>query len=170
MSRRAGLPMTLHIVLYVVAAILVVVGFLGTILPALPGTPLVFIGMLLAAWVDGFRHVGTVTLVVLGIMTVFALAVDFIAGVLGARRVGASRLALLGAAVGTLVGLFFGLPGLLLGPFAGALIGELAAGGGLNKAANVGVGAWIGFVFGAVFKLAITFAMLGVFVLALMLG
>ncbi|MGA9342153.1 MAG: DUF456 domain-containing protein [Rhodanobacteraceae bacterium] len=162
--------MTLQILLYVIAALLIVVGFLGTILPLLPGTPLVFIGMLLAAWVDHFRHVGTFTLIVLGILTVLALAVDFIAGVLGAKRVGASRLALLGATVGTLVGFFFGLPGLLLGPFAGALIGELCAGGGVRKATDVGVGAWLGFVFGAVVKLALTFTMLGVFALAFLLG
>lgn len=162
--------MAIQILLYVVAALLIVVGALGTILPVLPGPPLVFIGMLLAAWVDHFQHAGTFTLIVLGILTLLALAVDFIAGVLGARRVGASRLALFGAAIGTIVGIFFGLPGLLLGPFIGALIGELCAGGTVRKATDVGLGAWIGFVFGAVVKLALTFTMLGVFALAFLIG
>jgi len=161
--------MSLQIVWYTLAAVLIVVGFVGTILPALPGVPLIFVGMLLAAWTDGFQHVGTFTLIVLGVLTVLALAVDFVAGVFGAKRVGASRYAIIGAALGTFVGLFFGLPGLLLGPFAGALVGELAAGGTLRKATGVGVGAWLGFVVGAVLKLGVCFAMLGIFAVAFLL-
>lgn len=151
---------------YLLAALLIVAGIVGTILPALPGVPLVFLGMLLTAWADGFRHVGTFTLVVLGVLTVFALGVDFVAGMAGAKRVGASRQALAGAMLGTLVGLFFGLPGLLLGPFVGALLGELAAGGGLRKATGVGIGAWLGFVVGTAAKLGVCFAMLGIFAFA----
>jgi uncharacterized protein YqgC (DUF456 family) len=161
--------MDLHTLWYVLAGLLIVVGFIGTILPVLPGVPLVFAGMLLAAWADAFAHVGTFTLIVLGVLTVIAVAVDFVAGVVGARRVGASRYAVIGAALGTLVGIFFGLPGLLLGPFAGALAGELAAGGTLRKATDVGVGAWLGFVIGAVLKLGVCFAMLGIFGFALLL-
>jgi uncharacterized protein YqgC (DUF456 family) len=158
--------MDLHSLWYVLAAILIVIGFIGAVLPALPGTPLVFAGMLIAAWADGFRHVGLWTLVGLGVLTVIAIGVDFLAGLAGAKRVGASRLALIGAALGTLVGLFFGVVGLLLGPFVGALIGELFAGGTLQRATNVGVGAWIGFLIGTVLKLGVCFAMLGLFALA----
>ncbi|HVV95627.1 MAG TPA: DUF456 domain-containing protein [Rhodanobacteraceae bacterium] len=158
--------MDLHNLWYVLAAILVIVGFVGTIVPALPGVPLVFAGLFVAAWADGFQHVGLWTLIGLGVLTVIAVAVDFLAGLAGAKRVGASRLALIGAAIGTIVGLFFGIPGLLLGPFLGALVGELAAGGTLHRAANVGVGAWIGFLVGTVLKLGVCFAMLGLFALA----
>lgn len=162
--------MTLHIVLYVIAALLIVVGVAGTILPVLPGVPLVFAGMLLAAWTDGFQHVGAISLIILGLLAVFALIVDFVAGLLGAKRVGASRLALFGAMVGTLVGIFFGIPGLLIGPFAGALFGELIAGSTMRRATDVGVAAWLGFLIGAVFKLALCFAMLGIFTLAWLTG
>ena len=158
--------MDLHALWYVLAVVLIVVGFVGTVVPALPGVPLVFAGMLVAAWADGFQHVGLWTLIGLGVLTLIAVAVDFIAGLAGAKRVGASRLALFGAAIGTLVGIFFGIPGLLLGPFLGALIGELCAGGTLTRATNVGVGAWIGFLVGTVLKLGVCFAMLGVFALA----
>jgi len=158
--------MDVHSLWYVLAAILIVIGFIGAVLPALPGTPLVFVGMLIAAWADGFRHVGLWTLIGLGTLTVIAIGVDFLAGLAGAKRVGASRLALIGAALGTLVGLFFGVVGLLLGPFVGALIGELFAGGTLQRATNVGVGAWIGFLVGTVLKLGVCFAMLGLFGLA----
>lgn len=158
--------MDLHLLWYVLAAILIVVGFVGTVLPALPGVPLVFVGMLVAAWADGFQHVGFWTLIVLGVLALIAVAIDFLAGLAGAKRVGASRLALFGAAVGTIVGIFFGTPGLLLGPFAGALIGELVAGATLDRATHVGIGAWIGFLLGAVLKLAVCFTMLGIFALA----
>ena len=158
--------MDLHALWYVLAVVLIVVGFIGTIVPALPGVPLVFAGMFVAAWADGFQHVGVWWLVGLGVLTLIALAVDFLAGLAGAKRVGASRMALIGAAVGTIVGIFFGIPGLLLGPFLGALIGELVAGGTLKRATGVGVGAWIGFLVGTVLKLGVCFAMLGLFALA----
>lgn len=154
---------------YLVAAILILVGFAGTILPALPGLPLMFAGMLLAAWAGDFAQIGGWTIAVLATMTVLALGIDFLAGLLGAKRVGASRLALIGAAVGTIVGLFFGLPGLLLGPFVGAVVGELAHTRHAGTAAKVGVATWVGLLLGTILKLATACAMLGVFALALVL-
>ena len=156
---------------YVLAIVLVLVGIAGTILPALPGLPLVFAGMLLAAWAGDFQQVGVPMLVVLGLLTVFSLAVDFWATALGAKRVGASRLAIIGAMVGTLAGLFFGPLGLLMGPFAGAIGGELIHRRSLLKqdlghAARIGVGTWFGILFGTVLKLALAFTMLGLFALA----
>lgn len=159
-----------HSLWYVLAAVLILVGIVGSVLPVLPGVPIVFAGMLLAAWADQFARVGTITLTVLGVLTVIALIVDFVAGVMGAKRVGASRHAVIGAAIGTLVGIFLGIPGLLLGPFVGALLGELVAGGTLRKAADVGVGAWVGFLVGTVAKLGICFAMLGLFAFAFLVG
>ena len=161
-------PNTLY---YLLAIVLVVVGIAGTILPALPGLPLVFAGMLLAAWAGDFQQVGVPMLVVLGLLTVFSLAVDFWATALGAKRVGASRLAIIGAMVGTLAGLFFGPLGLLIGPFAGAIGGELIHRRSLLKqdlghAARIGVGTWFGILFGSVLKLALAFTMLGLFALA----
>jgi uncharacterized protein YqgC (DUF456 family) len=96
--------------------------------------------------------------------------IEFIASTLGAKRVGASRLALWGASLGTLAGMFFGIPGLLLGPFIGALLGELASGTSVLRSAHVGVGTWIGLLFGTLLKLVISFVMVGLFALALLLG
>ncbi len=152
--------------LYLLAALLVIIGIAGSILPALPGLPVVFCGLLLAAWVGDFETVGWMTLTLLGVLTLLAMAVDLVASLLGTRRVGASGLAVLGAAIGTVVGLFFGLPGLLLGPFAGALVGELLAGRGMQQAARAGIGAWIGFVVGTLAKLGLAFTMLGVYLVA----
>lgn len=161
-------PNTLY---YLLAVVLVVVGIAGTVLPALPGLPLVFAGMLLAAWAGDFQQVGVPMLVVLGVLTLFSLAVDFWATALGAKRVGASRLAIVGAMVGTLAGLFFGPLGLLLGPFAGAVGGELMSRRSLGKrdlgqATRIGIGTWFGILFGTVLKLALAFTMLGLFALA----
>jgi uncharacterized protein YqgC (DUF456 family) len=149
---------------------LILAGIAGTVVPILPGVPLVFAGMLLAAWADHFQHIGAVTLTILGVLCALALLIDFVASVLGARRVGASSRALWGASLGTLIGLFFGLPGLLLGPFFGAVVGELSAGRELAHAARVGAGAWLGLLFGTLAKIALCFTMLGVFALRLLIG
>jgi uncharacterized protein YqgC (DUF456 family) len=138
----------MELALYVLAAALIVGGLLGSILPVLPGIPMVFGGIWLAAAVDGYQHLGVWWLVVIGALGVAGIAVDFVASTLGAKRVGASRRALWGAALGTVVGMFFGIPGLLIGPFAGALIGELASGNSVLRATHVGVGTWLGLLFG----------------------
>jgi uncharacterized protein YqgC (DUF456 family) len=149
--------------LWLLAIALVIVGLAGTILPALPGPVLVFAGLWLAAWADGFARVGWPTLVVLGLLTAATYLVDFAAAALGVRRVGASRRAAAGAALGTLLGLFFGLPGLIVGPFLGAVAGEAWARRGLAGVGTVGAAAWLGFVLGSVVKLALVFAMVGIF-------
>ena len=155
--------------LYALAGLLIVAGLAGTVLPALPGLPLVFAGMLLAAWVGDFQRIGGWTVAILAVLTAFALGIDALAALLGAKRVGASRLALLGAAIGSIVGLFFGLIGLIVGPFVGAFLGELAHSREAGLATKVGVGTWLGMVIGGIVKLGLAFVMLGVFLLALAL-
>lgn len=154
------------VLLWILAVVLVLVGIAGTILPALPGAPLVGIGLLLAAWADRFEKVGWFPLVIIGVLTVLTLVVDFLATMLGAKRVGASGLALFGAAVGTVAGLFFGLPGVILGPFVGAVVGEYLARRNHEQAVKVGVGTWIGLLLGTAGKLALIFMMIGVFAFA----
>ncbi|MDO5505969.1 MAG: DUF456 domain-containing protein [Pseudoxanthomonas suwonensis] len=156
--------------LFALAGILVLIGLAGLVLPALPGLPLVFAGLLLAAWADGFQNVHWAWMVPLGILTLLSFAIDLWATAMGAKRVGASRLAIIGSVAGTFAGLFFGLPGLVVGPFAGALGGELLHrrrlhGQDIGHAAKVGVGTWFGIVFGIALKLALAFGMIGVFAL-----
>ena len=152
--------------LYGLAALLVIVGLLGVVLPALPGLPLVFAGMLVAAWAGGFEEIGVFPLVVLGLLTLVSFLVDFWATAHGAKRVGASRKALVGAVLGTFAGLFFAPIGLFIGPFVGALVGELLHGRELGAAARVGFGTWLGIVLAIVLKLGLAFAMLGIFAFA----
>ena len=152
--------------IWLLAILLVLVGIAGTVLPALPGAPLVFLGLLCAAWADHFQKVGWFTLTILAILTLLSFVVEFLSKTYGARRVGASWLALGGAIVGTIVGLFFNIPGLIFGPFLGAVAGEWLAVRNLRQAGKVGLGTWLGMILGIAGQLALIFAMVGIFVLA----
>lgn len=149
--------------------ILVVAGLAGLLLPLLPGAPLLFLGFLLLAWAEDFQHVGTGTLLVLGLLALLTYVADLLAGAIGAQRFGAPPRALAGATLGTLVGILFGLAGVLLGPFIGAVAGALTDRRSLREAGRSGVGATLGLLFGTAAKLALGFAMLGVFALARLL-
>ena len=157
------------VLLWVASAILVVVGIAGILLPALPGTILIFAGLLLGAWADGFTHVGAGTLVVIGVIAAASYVVDLAAAALGTRRLGASPRAMVGAGVGTLLGLFFGLPGLILGPFVGAVLGELSTNRDFAQAGRAGIAAWIGFAIGTAVKVGLAFLMIAIFVAAIFL-
>jgi hypothetical protein len=154
---------TATIGLLVLGFVLVVVGILGTVLPALPGPVFVFVGLALAAWAEDFVFVGPGTLAVLAMLTGATFLVDFVATALGARKLGATPRAATGAALGALVGIFFGLPGVIIGPFAGAVLAELSERRTLQQASRAGVGAWIGVVLGVAAKLALNFAMIGIY-------
>lgn len=158
--------MDLSTLWYLLATLLILAGLAGVVLPALPGLPLMFGGMLLAAWAGGFGRIGPWTVSALGLLTLLSLLIDLLASALGARRAGAGPLAVWGASLGTLIGLWFGLPGLLLGPFIGALAGELWRTRALLHSTHVGLATWLGLLLGAVLKLTLAFAMLGLFVVA----
>ena len=155
---------------WLLAAVLVALGLAGTVLPALPGVALVYVGLVVGAWADDFTRVGWLTLGVLGLLTLLSLGIDFAASALGARRVGATKLAVVGAAVGTLGGLFLGIPGLIIGPFVGAVTGELLSHGEWRKATQAGLATWLGLLLGTLAKLALVFAMLGIFAFAYFVG
>jgi uncharacterized protein YqgC (DUF456 family) len=156
--------------LWALAAVLVALGLVGTVVPKVPGPLLVFLGLLLGAWADGFSRVGPFTLVLLAVLAVAAFVLELLAAHHGARRSGASPLAIAGATLGTLVGLFFSLPGLLIGPFLGAFLGELLMRRGFRQAGRSGFGAWLGLLLAAAARAAIVLAMLGLFAFAYLLG
>ena len=158
--------MAASVALWILAAALIALGIAGLVLPALPGAPLLFAGLVCAAWAEDFAYVGPGWLAVLGGLAALTFPVDLAAGALGAKRFGASGRAVLGAALGALVGIFFGLPGILLGPFVGAALAELLwERRNLREAGRSGVGATVGLALGAAAKLALAFAMLGTFAL-----
>lgn len=150
---------------WLISFIFVITGLAGTVLPALPGVPLVFAGLLIAAWSENFTYIGPATLLILGLLAALAMLIDFVAGAFGARRMGASPRAFWGATAGAIIGLFFGLPGIILGPFIGAMLAEIGAGRNWQQAGRAGLGTWLGMVVGTAAKLAIIFLMLGLFLL-----
>ncbi len=154
------------VALMVLGVLLGLAGFAGLLLPALPGAPMLFLGLVIIAWAEDFAYAGGWTLGVLAALAALTYVIDVVAGLLGARRFGASPRAMVGAGIGGLVGLFFGLIGVLLGPLIGACIGQLTAVPDLMAAGRAGIGAAIGLVFGAALKIAVAFTMVGIFALA----
>ena len=158
------------IALWIVAVTLIVVGVIGTVLPALPGAILVFAGVALGAWIDDFTRISGWTLLVLGILTLLAWVIDYVAAVAGAKKAGASRQALIGAAIGTVAGVFTGFLGLVFLPLVGAAVGEYLAQRELFRAGRVGIATWLGMLAGTVLKVAVVFLMVGIFVAAVLIA
>lgn len=156
-------------VLWIVAVLMIVVGIAGVVLPALPGAVFVFGGIVLAAWIDGFTRISGWTVGVLAVLALIAFVVDYVAATVSAKRAGASRLGLIGAAAGTVAGIFTGLWGLVFMPLVGAFIGEYIAQRDAPRAGRVGVATWIGLLVGTAIKIAVVFTMVGVFVAALLI-
>lgn len=154
---------------WTIAVILMLVGLAGTVLPALPGVPLIYAGIVLAAWIGGFEAISITTLVILGVLTAIGVAADFVATALGAQRAGASRYGVIGAALGTVAGIFTGLWGLVFMPLVGAALGEFYAHRDALKAGRVGLATWVGMLLGTAVKLAIALTLIGAFLLALFL-
>lgn len=151
------------LILLIFAAILTAGGLAGLLLPVIPGAPLLFLGLFFGAWAEDFRHIGIGTLLILAGMAALTYLVEFAASILGVRKYGGSRRAMVGAALGGIVGLFLGVPGILLGPFVGAVIGELSLQRSLDQASRAGFGTVVGLAVGVAGKLAIGIAMLGLF-------
>jgi uncharacterized protein len=155
--------------LWILCAALILVGLAGTVLPVLPGTILVWGGIVLGAWIDDFTRVSMTTVVVVSVLAIMAWGLDYVAGLMGAKKAGASKQALLGAAAGTVFGLFMGLVGVLFMPLVGAAIGEYLAQKNQTRAVKVGVSTWIGIMVGLIAKVVLAFIMVGIFGAALLI-
>ncbi len=145
---------------------MIVFGLAGAVVPALPGIPLIFGGIWLIAGIDHYHRVGLWWLIGIASVGAVGLIIDLLAGALGVKRMGASKRAVSGALMGTIIGLFFGLPGVLFGCFVGAVLGELSAGSSILRSTNVGVSAWFGLIFGTIIKLISSVMMVALFGLA----
>jgi uncharacterized protein len=154
---------------WTLSVVLIVVGLAGTVLPALPGTLFILLGIVLGAWIDDFARVGGVAVGSVAVLAVLAWGLDYVAGLLGARQAGASRQAIVGAALGTVAGLFMGLVGVLFMPLVGAAVGEYIARRDEKRAVHVGVATWLGIMAGLLAKVVIAFMMIGVFIASLLI-
>jgi uncharacterized protein len=154
-------------VLWILSTVLVAAGLAGIVLPALPGTLLVLAGIVLGAWIDDFTRVGWFAVSVVVVLALLAWAMDYVAAMLGAKRAGASKQAIVGAAIGTVAGLFMGIVGIFIMPLVGAALGEYLARRDHGRALNVGFSTWLGLMAGMLAKFVLAFMMIGVYVVAL---
>ncbi len=159
--------MSIDLLWWLLVGALILLGLAGTVLPALPGTLFVLGGIVLGAWIDDFQRVGGLTLGFVAFLALLAWVLDYVAGLLGAQRAGASRQALIGAALGTVAGLFMGLVGVLFMPLVGAAIGEYTARRDHRHSVKVGVSTWVGMMLGMLAKVVLSCMMVGIFVIAL---
>ena len=148
--------------LYGVAFLLILVGVAGTIVPALPGIPMIFAGAWLIGYMEDYQYFGWGTLIALGALTVISLIIDWVSQTMGAQKAGATKLGLSGAFLGTIIGIPFGLVGIFLFPVLGAFIGEMIGHRDMRKAGKVSWATWIGMIAGIAAKLAIAFIMIGI--------
>ncbi|MEK6771938.1 MAG: DUF456 domain-containing protein [Pseudomonadota bacterium] len=156
---------TTVIILLILAALLVIAGFIGLIIPAMPGALLLFGGLVLAAWAEDFRYVGFWTLAVLLVLTILTYIADVVSTAFGAKQFGASTRAAIGAVIGGVVGLFLGLIGILIGPFVGAVLAELTIRHDMAGVTKAGIGAWVGMILGTAAKMALAISMIGIYLL-----
>ncbi len=152
----------------IICSILIIVGLLGVVLPVLPGIPLAWLGLFIYALATGFERISIAAVIVFFLLMLITLVLDFVAPMLGARKYRASKLGTIGAFLGFIAGVFaFGLWGIILGPIAGAFLGELLARGKPKQAFGSAFGAFLGFVAGALFKVIVILVMAGFFIVSL---
>lgn len=154
------------VVLIIVGILLMLVGLAGLILPAVPGAPLIVAGALAMAAAHDFTRIGVFTLVVIGVLALLSMVLDHAITLLGAKRAGASAWGMFGAVLGLLVGLFFGLPGIIVGPAIGAVVFEYWRNPNFTQASRAGMGVFLGFLVGTLVKYAVAFAIIGIVVFA----
>lgn len=146
------MALTITILLWVLAVAFILAGFVGLVAPALPGPPMVYVGVILIAAAHGFERISLTTLLILGLLTLVIVLIDFAASAVGAKRFGGTKWGAIGAVVGLVVGLFFALPGIIFGPLVGAIAGELLSGRPHGEATRAGLGAFLGLLAGTLVK------------------
>lgn len=144
----------------VLSILIMVVGIAGCLLPALPGIPLVFLGILGYGWAEGFHVITGKYLAIMGALTLLAVLVDYLSGVWGAKSFGSSKYGMIGALLGGVIGIFFGPIGVFVGPLVGAFIGEYIVLQDASKAIYSAVGTILGIFAGIVFKVVLGLGML----------
>lgn len=139
--------------LMIIALVAAIIGLLGVIIPVLPGTLLSFGGLICAYFVDGSTITNT-QLVACGIVSIVVIILDYVLPGYFTKLFGGTKAGITGATIGTFVGFLFGLPGIILGPFAGAVIGEMVGSNTtFDKAINIGLGSMLSFLVGSGIKL-----------------
>jgi uncharacterized protein YqgC (DUF456 family) len=154
---------TQEIIGFIIAEGFMVIGAVGSMLPAIPSTPVVFLAALGHKIYFGDNSISYLILAILGVITLFSLIMDYIASLVGARKLGATWRGVAGALIGGILGLFLGPWGILIGPFIGALTFEMMGGRQFEEASKAGFGALLGIVAGTLGKFICAIAMASLF-------
>ena len=157
----------MDIALAVIGTALVLLGFIGSILPIIPGPPISWVGLLLLKWTHYITDHGEAYGNALWILLFFVILVtilDYVVPIMGTKKFGGSKRGVWGATIGVVVGLFFGPPGIIIGPFLGAYIGEITTGKKERDALRAAWGSFVGFLLGVGLKLMVCGAILFFFV------
>jgi hypothetical protein len=154
-----------HIIILIISLLIMLGGLSGVVLPVIPSTPLIWLGIFIYAVCDGFESISWLLLLIFAVLTVFSVALDYFGGIIGAKKYGATKWGMIGSIIGGIAGFFAGgIVGLVFGPFLGAVLLELVFGKDLKGAFKSGVGTLVGFIGGAIAKLAIGVIMIGIFI------
>ena len=157
-----------HIISAIICFLFMILGLAGVVIPLLPGVPLAWLGLFIYAIVTGFERISIFQTVIFFILMLFTLALDLVAPMLGAKKYRASKWGIIGVFLGFIVGiLLIGPWGIILGPFLGALLGELIARRETGQAVRAAIGAFVGFLVGNLLKVAIILIMMGFFITSL---
>ncbi len=157
-----------HITILIISLLVILGGLAGIILPIIPSTPLIWIGVFIYAACDGFETIGWSLLLIFAILAIVSLVLDYLGGVIGAKKYGATRWGLIGSIIGGIAGFFMGgIVGLIFGPFFGAVLFELIFGKDLTSAFKSGMGTLVGFLGGVIVKLVISVVIIGIFIIKL---
>ncbi|MCG8696527.1 MAG: DUF456 domain-containing protein [Bacteroidales bacterium] len=153
----------IEILLYIAVSIFIIVGFIGCVVPVIPGPVIAYGGMLIGHFFIDAIHFETQQLWIAGVICVGVQVLDQIVPVIGTKKFGGSKYGTWGSIIGLLAGLFvlpalgpFGIITILGGPFLGAYIGEKIGGQDDKKALRAAFGSFLGFVAGTLLKLFVT--------------
>ncbi len=156
---------TYHIIVFIFSLLIMLAGLSGIILPIIPSTPLIWLGVFIYAIFDGFKSITWLLLLILAALTALSLVLDYFGGIIGAKKFGATRWGIIGSIIGSIGGfLGGGIIGLIIGPFIGAVLFEILFGKDYRTAFKSGMGTIVGFLGGAISKLVIGVIMIGIFI------
>ena len=143
----------LSILFLILSSAIMLTGLAGVFLPVLPGVPLVFAGAFIYAWSTSFEVITVGNIVLFAVLTAIASAVDYVGGLITAKKYGASRYGLIGGILGGILGLIaFGIPGLIIGQLAGVILGELYFGKQMKESFTSGFAMFVGYILGSTVK------------------
>lgn len=148
----------------ILAISVLIIGFIGAIVPGIPGIGLMFLSALFYGFASQFEKISIGWIAIFGMLTLISFVLDYLSSIMAAKKFGATKFGIIGGVLGAVIGtLILNLPGLFLGQFAGMLIGEIYGGKALKASVKAGFGGMIGYILGITINISIAFFILAIF-------